>query len=340
MLVTTMLVLVACTEGEKGICAANEEGTTLSVDSDALAPSTTVPNIASQAIYDVLFQPGITYGQGQCHQKFDNQEGTATDLILDAFVPDNAAESRPAIVLIHGGAFNGGTREHESLVSMAYHFAARGFVAFSIDYRLKSDFGTVPQEWIDAAAGQETVNDDEILKIYPALRDSKAAMRWVVANAGHFNINPDYISVGGGSAGANASIGVAITDQEDYRDELSFDIDPTLETTHTEETYAVQAILDLWGSDIAVDTIESISGGQHFDSESPPILIVHGTEDPTVLFENAEDLKNTYDEIGVPYEYHPVEGRGHGAWNVSFNGKSLNELAFDFAIGQQDLVVE
>ena len=98
--------------------------------------------------------------------------------------------------------------------------------------------------------------------------------------------------------------------------------------------------MDFWGGLAAINTVEGIYGHQRLDSSAPPILIVHGTEDPTVPFTEAETLKAAYDELGIPYGYHPVEGKGHGPWNATLNGQTLSELAFDFMVVQQALTVE
>lgn len=47
----------------------------------------------------------------------------------------------------------------------------------------------------------------------------------------------------------------------------------------------------------------------------------------------------------MPYVFYPLEGAGHGPWDataVDANGESqtLYELAFDFVVSQQGLVVE
>ena len=64
---------------------------------------------------------------------------------------------------------------------------------------------------------------------------------------------------------------------------------------------------------------------------------MHGTEDPTVLFEEAEELEATWVETGVPYVFHPLEGAGHGPWGASVDGKDLSMLAMDFIVEQQAL---
>ena len=90
---------------------------------------------------------------------------------------------------------------------------------------------------------------------YPAIRDSKAAIRWIVANKNELGINPGYITVGGGSAGAVAAIAVGISNTVDFKDELSVQADPTLLTTNLNQTYKVKTVLDFWGSKSGVDAI-------------------------------------------------------------------------------------
>ena len=45
-------------------------------------------------------------------------------------------------------------------------------------------------------------------QMYPAMRDAKAAVRWVRANAEQYNAAPEYITAIGGSAGAVVAIGI------------------------------------------------------------------------------------------------------------------------------------
>jgi acetyl esterase/lipase len=176
--------------------------------------------------------------------------------------------------------------------------------------------------------------------VYPAHRDAKAALRWIVANADNYNINTDYITVGGGSAGATTSIGISVSDLSDYKDELSLTEDITLTSTNLSQTYEVQTILDFWGSGNSVEILELIYGYERFDSNNPALFIAHGTEDPTVPFSSAEDLKAIYETNEVDFIYYPLEGRGHGAWNATVDGKSLSDLSFDFIVENQNLNVE
>jgi para-nitrobenzyl esterase len=217
---------------------------------------------------------------------------------------------------------------------MANYFASRGWVVFSLDYRLKSDKGTVPAIW------KQSTSNDDILKVYPANRDVKAAIRWLYANSETYNIDTDYITVGGGSAGALLSISLGVTDAEDYTNELSITEDPTLSTTNINQPAKVHTIIDFWGGEAYVKILELLYGLQRFDSNDALILIAHGTNDNIVDFSSAETLKNNYQITGVDYEFHPLQGFGHSAWDATVNGKSLSDLAFDFITLEQEMVIE
>ncbi len=299
----------------------------------------TIPIVQTDATYDVLMEEDVIYAQGLSHEDLNSAAYTTFDLKLDVYQPDNDSENRPAFLFIHGGGFSGGSKQQEQIITWANYYASRGWVFVSIDYRLKGNIGSVPQEWVDYTTNIPDNEDAaQFLAMYPANRDAKAAMRWLVANADTYNINTDYITVGGGSAGAITAITLGISDPEDFRDEISVSQDPSLATTHLDQSYEVKTIIDLWGSKIALDATELIYGHNRFDNNDPPLFIAHGTEDPTVLFSNAEDLKAIYDANNVPLAYYPFEGLGHGAWNSMLDGKRLEELAFDFIVEQQELI--
>ena len=46
--------------------------------------------------------------------------------------------------------------------------------------------------------------------------------------------------------------------------------------------------------------------------DDPPFLIMHGTEDPTVPFQQSVILAEAMEKAGVEVEFVPIEGAGHG----------------------------
>jgi acetyl esterase/lipase len=95
----------------------------------------------------------------------------------------------PAMMLIHGGAWKVGSKTAYGF-SWGPYLAERGFVVFSIDYRLsKPNQPTWPQ----------------------ALLDCKAALQYLRGNAASLAVDPDRIGVGGDSAGGELSSLLALT---------------------------------------------------------------------------------------------------------------------------------
>ncbi|MFY7670678.1 carboxylesterase family protein [Tenacibaculum sp. MEBiC06402] len=296
------------------------------------------PIITTEATYEVEITKDIVYAEGLSHESINSQNSVVKQLTLDAYVPKNSSDNRPAIMLIHGGGFKSGSKESGSMTYLANYFAARGWVAFSINYRLQNDLGTVPQEWVNYIENANNVADkDQAYALYPASRDAKAALRWVFANLGTYKINSNYVSVGGGSAGAVSAIMLGVTEAEDYYSEISVATDPTLTTTNATEDVKVRAILDFWGSGVTASLINDLYGKQRFGANDAPIIIIHGTNDAIVDFAEAEKLRGNYINSGVNYEFYPLQNQPHSAWNATVNGKRLEELCFDFLVKELSL---
>lgn len=304
------------------------------------------PEVTCESTYSVIVENDITYATGLMHDG-TSPTPTAIPLLLDLYVPDNDSENRPVYMFIHGGGFQGGTKTKPEIVDMANYFTSRGWVFASIDYRtteeLQGDIftGIAPQEWIDFTLQNASTPDEAKTSIamYAAQRDAKAALRWIVANASTYNINTDFITVGGASAGAISTIALGISNQEDFRDEIDGTEDPTLSTTNLNETYVVRSLVDLWGGNVKLELFEQVYGLSRYDISDPELFIVHGTEDPAVLYTEAEELVHLYDSTGAYVELNTLDSLGHGAWNATLNDKSLSELSFEFLVTQQELIL-
>lgn len=319
----------------------------LTVVSSCKKDTTTDTNISntmsvkSAATYSVVVEQNISYGQGLKHQTLNSASNSIMDLKLDVYKPSENTKKRPAILLIHGGGFVGGTKNDVNIVNLANYFASRGWVAFSINYRLLGDRGTVPTEWIQYAQNSvPLIDQSQFLAMYPAHRDAKAAIRWLIANADNYNIDTNYITVGGGSAGAFIATTLGITNTTDFTNEISLNADPSLATTNLNKTYSIKTILDFWGSGAAVTATNNIYGYNRFDRTDAPIMIAHGTADSTVKYTNAIELRDIYTSTGAAYKLHTLVDRGHGPWDASVNGKKLEAISFDFVVEQQKLIVE
>lgn len=300
------------------------------------------PVVYAEPTYETEVTTHI-YAQGLTHDDWGSESAEVMDLQLDVYEPIGALGNRPAMIIIHGGAFLLGNRDDGRFVTMSEYFATRGWVTISIDYRLAGDYGTVPQAWQDGI--QENASEgwqDSSMAIYAASRDAKAAVRWLYANAETYQINTDYISTLGMSAGASLAIMLGTTDEDIYRDELTLEDDPTLESTHLDQPADVHTVIGLSMTPAANTLMEIVYGVDTYDETDTPLMIMNGTEDTLASFTEAEMLRDQYEEIGVPYAFYAIEGAGHtlDMMQAEVNGRLPLELAFDFVVEQQTLGIE
>jgi acetyl esterase/lipase len=113
-------------------------------------------------------------------------ETDAGPLTVDVYEPAVAGTGRPAVVLVHGGAWFQGVPS--DMDQQGRLLAEQGWVGFSVSYRL-------------ARFGQPT---------WPGnLTDVQRGVRWVAANATSYGADPARIALLGSSAGAHLSALVA-----------------------------------------------------------------------------------------------------------------------------------
>ncbi|MEK9668803.1 MAG: alpha/beta hydrolase [Deltaproteobacteria bacterium] len=252
--------------------------------------------------------------------------------------------------------FTGGIKHKPEIVEMAEYYASRGWVYVSIDYRTTEELGDIddmsqeeiidyyqgiaPQEWIEHTfdGAESTKQIQQSVAMYAAQRDSKAALRWIVANADTYSIDVDEIAVGGASAGSITTIALGISNESDFRDEISIDHDPTLDTTNLNETYDVKSMVYFWGSNVKVELYNTVYEVDRYDAKDPELFMAHGNgNDPVTPYEGALALQDIYNSLGIYNELVTLEGHGHGAWNAVVDGKGIFELSFDFLIDRQKL---
>jgi acetyl esterase/lipase len=156
---------------------------------------------------------------------------------------------------------------------------------------------------------------------YPAVRDLKAAVRWVKAHAAAYGIDPARVAVSGGSAGATNSVAAGATLASDYVDELSVADDRTLASTHLEQDSAVHCVVAHWssGGEVALAQAHDPGNRSRFTTANAPIIEFHGSIDTTIPISQAYEVQAAYAATGVPYELHVLEGCAHSAW--CYNGK-------------------
>jgi len=277
---------------------------------------TQVPAIVGTVIFQPSLEPivqhisiesAVSYGSGA------TVDGPPVDLLLDLFLPDTGGLGlRPLAVYIHRGAFVVGSRAGPGFYKEA---AQRGWVVASIDYRLRDDNplpGPRMQKMLDALGGPSS--SALYRSVVAAVEDTLTALDYLLDRAEELYIDPDRIVLIGASAGAVTALNVAYTAD-------TFGIDRP----------DIAAVVDLWGS-----IPESFGEESTMDPRESPLFIIHGTEDTVVTFDRALNLVKGAESAGIPYEFHPQKGAGHGFGQISLgtdttaDGRSLESAVFEF----------
>lgn len=245
---------------------------------------------------NVAFETGIEYS---------NPDGQHLQLNLAR--PKTGDGPFPAIVCIHGGGFRAGKRE--SYDALCLKLAQNGYVAITVTYRLAPKYP------------------------FPAaVHDTKAAVRWLRANAAKYKVNPDRIGVTGGSAGGHLAQFLGVTAGVKEFEGNGGHADQSSRVKCVVNVYGPSDFTKSYGKSVdAAEVLPLFLGGNletakqaHIRSSplnwvtpnAAPTLCIHGTEDKYVAHEQAVWIVDRLKAAGVEAELLTLEGAGHG-----FKGK-------------------
>ena len=233
---------------------------------------------------------------------------------LDLLVPKKRASDKPlpVVAYIHGGGWRNGDKTGGRR-RVASYVTSGQFVGVSIGYRL---------------SGEAT---------WPAqIHDCKAAIRWLKANADSLGIDPDRIGVWGSSAGGHL---VAMLGTSGNVADLEGKLD-----SHTAVSSRVSCVVDEYGptnfltmndfpsriDHLSATSPESLLiGGQitehedkvrhaspltYVSKDDPPFLIIHGTDDPLVPYNQSEVLEAALQKAGVSVSLQTITAGQHGGF--------------------------
>lgn len=211
----------------------------------------------------IVVKKDIFYGQAL------NVDMKSKILFLDLYYPDiniDITQSRPLVVLLHGGWFKTGGKSQRDIEILCTELAVRGFVCSAINYRLGHD-GT--------QYGQYKAR-------YRGIQDANAALRFLTTNADKYNIDENWVFIGGQSAGAVIAYGVVHADETEC-DSVSLVMDGSLISEELGDLktsgnglrrkFSVKGLFNNWGA-VPSNEIET--------SELLPTIAFHGALDTLV----------------------------------------------------------
>ena len=234
-------------------------------------------------------------------------------LELDLVLPPESGTRVPAVVFLHGGGWQVGSRHaagpayRDASPTPFERMAQAGIAVASVDYRLSGE-ATFPAQ----------------------LHDAKAAVRWLRARAGEIGIDPQRIAAWGESAGGHlAELLGLVTDPA-----LEGDVGITGPSSSVVAVVAWYAPTDLVGfaADAAADPTDPetrearLLGGpvptvpdlaaqagpiSHVRPDAPPFLLLHGEADRFIPFIQSVRLHTALVEAGARAELYLYEDVDH-----------------------------
>ncbi|MGE0405176.1 MAG: alpha/beta hydrolase fold domain-containing protein [Candidatus Korobacteraceae bacterium] len=231
--------------------------------------------------------------------------GDGKDLALDLYMPAGV-EHPPLLVWVHGGAWS---RRTKAQVPTA--FVEHGIATASLDFRQTTEAR------------------------FPAnVHDIKAGIRFLRAKAQQYGYRTDRIAIGGSSSGGHLAALAGVTNgNKELEGKLG---------AHLDQSSSVQAILDYYGAsnlmtilaqstpfglsvrkpaldlllgaqpEHAKDSAQLASPITHVDRNDPPLLLLHGDQDPQMPINQSHELHGAYKKLGLDVQFVVVHGGEHG----------------------------
>lgn len=221
---------------------------------------------------------------------------------IDLYTNPTSIEPTPVVLNIHGGGWNHGTKESRTGFGS---FFENGYAVANVEYRLAHE-GKAPA----------------------AIEDIRCALIYLVNNARQLNINPDKIVIMGASAGGHLALMAGLTANSklfdkncEYGGKIKiFAIIDKYGPTDLMPAIQNSSVKKWLGEKTSnPDFVKSISPVNYVTSDSPPVFIVHGTEDPLVPYRQSVILYEKLKTNKIKCEMITVEGGKHGKFSKEEN---------------------
>lgn len=227
-------------------------------------------------------------------------------LQLDLYLPEGVSQP-PLLVWIHGGAWRAGSKDHMPLAALVQ----QGFAVASVDYRLSP-----------------------VARFPAQIHDIKAAIRFLRGSAEKYGYDATKIGILGSSAGGHLVALMGVTNGHPQLEGDLGDFD--------QESSRVDAIVDYYGPtnfmtilpqstphglSVRVPALQLLLGDRpenmpelarlaspvfHVDEQDPPLLMIHGDQDPQVPINQSHELHGKYKQHDLDVTFEVIHGGAHG----------------------------
>lgn len=218
-------------------------------------------------------------------------------LKLDAHIPEGKGPF-PAVILVHGGGWTAGHKTANFVKPLFPVLDQTGMAWFTIDYRLAPKHP------------------------YPAARiDVEAAVAWVKKHAKQYKVNPRKIALMGESAGGHLVNLVGTKNEAGVAAVVCFygpvDMEVFARRFEGQPPNAnMKGFFQVERYDEADKAkLREASPHTYIGKKTPPFLLIHGTKDAAVAYEQATLHAELFGKRGIPVELITVQDGVHGVVN-------------------------
>lgn len=274
-----------------------------------------VPRLAAILIFPTLMTTTTLFaGTGTVRRGIEYGQAGNTRLLMDSYVPHGEGPF-PAVVIVHGGAWITGDRRL-SVEPLFQPLSDAGFAWFSISYRLAN----------------------EAMMFGAAIQDVEAAVLYIRSHASEYDVDPGRIALAGESAGAQLASMAALSPELKgmvkgvvalYSPSDLVSLAKTSDRVPPELRRAVEGTP--W-AEFLLGGLRRLSPLYNVRPDMPPFLLIHGTADSLVPFEQSERMCARMREAGASCDVYPVKGGGHGIrwWEHSSTLTAYKKVMVDW----------
>ena len=249
---------------------------------------------------------GIAADSGEIIRDVEYARVGGQPLKLDLHLPHGKPRV-PLIVWVHGGAWRSGSKSSVPIGKLA----EEGYAIASVDYRLST-----------------------VARFPAQIHDLKAAIRFLRGHSRQWRVPSRKIVIAGDSAGGHLAALVGVSNgYAELEGEIGSDRTQSSDVQGIISFYGAANLTTILnqstphGLKVRVPALDLLLGGQpddvpalarlaspafHVDPHDPPLLLLHGDQDPQMPVNQALELWGAYRKAKAPVQLEIVHGAAHG----------------------------